>query len=169
MNTILGNPNRGITTQLLAQATQSSNARAAFIAGKEEKEQEKSAVLDYTTEIKTAAQESGTSIEQLQKKEQAKTLFNTQQIAQDNKESTEIKPNLYETAVESFQEYMEQTPEERWFEKFLKEQGLTKEEFDALSPEDQQALLEKFKDYVQHQIEESEAKKQLEEKLDIKT
>jgi len=40
--------------------------------------------------------------------------------------------DMASTAAEKFLEYMSKTPEERYFEAFLKSKGMTQEEFDAL-------------------------------------
>ena len=60
-------------------------------------------------------------------------------------------------AVRTFLEYMAKTPEERYFEAFLKSKGMTQEEFDALDPEDKEALVEEFEDAVKQRVAEKNA------------
>lgn len=56
--------------------------------------------------------------------------------AAQQKEGTSKIPSPEET----FLAYMKKTPVERWVENWLKSRGLTKEEFDALPPEEHEAL-----------------------------
>ena len=51
-----------------------------------------------------------------------------------------------QSSEKKFLEYMEKTPEEFMFEAFLERHDLTKEEFQKLSPEDQESLLKEFKE-----------------------
>lgn len=57
------------------------------------------------------------------------------------------------TAREEFLKYMNMTPEERFFESFLKREGLSQEAFESLPPEKQEALMEKFHAQMQEQAE----------------
>ncbi len=96
--------------------------------------------------------------EQLQKTKQARTLFLAQQFAQENDE-TQINTNITtqqaapsgaeevtepttdeNDPIQKFLDYMSKTPEERWFDAMLAEKVLTREEYDALPPEEKQAL-----------------------------
>ena len=54
---------------------------------------------------------------------------------------------------------MAKTPEERYFESFLKSKGMTKEEFEALPPEEQQALVTEFKEAVKQRVADENARK----------
>ncbi|GAB4374904.1 MAG: hypothetical protein Kow00114_37770 [Kiloniellaceae bacterium] len=60
-------------------------------------------------------------------------------------------------AVRTFLEYMAKTPEERYFEAFLKSKGMTQEQFDALDPEDKEALVQEFEDAVKQRVAEKNA------------
>ncbi|NIA69117.1 hypothetical protein HBA54_11010 [Pelagibius litoralis] len=60
-------------------------------------------------------------------------------------------------AVRAFLEYMAKTPEERYFEAFLNSKGMTQEEFEALPPEEKQALMREFEDYVKQQVDKASA------------
>ena len=62
-------------------------------------------------------------------------------------------------AVRAFLEYMAKTPEERYFEAFLKSKGMTEEQFEALPPEEKQALMKEFEDYVKQHVEEASAER----------
>ncbi len=151
---------------LLAKATQSSNARAEYIAEQRNEKEEKAAVLNTSLEAQTSNAEAVKPIERLQQQEQAKTSFLTQQIAQETPLDATQEVSDYDKALGEFRDYMDKSAEERYFEAFLKEQGLTKEEFDALPPEEKLKLSKKFEEYVSQKIEEAEAKKQLEEEQD---
>jgi len=56
-------------------------------------------------------------------------------------------------AEQAFLDYMNMTPEERLFIAMLKEEGLTKEEFDALPPEEQAEIAEKVQIKMKERIE----------------
>ena len=60
-------------------------------------------------------------------------------------------------AVRAFLEYMSQTPEERYLDSFLRSKGMTQADFDAMSPDDQQALLQEFKEFVKQKVAEKSA------------
>lgn len=64
-----------------------------------------------------------------------------------------------DSAVAQFLEYMSKTPEERWHEQWLKSKGLTEEEFAALSPEEQQALMDEMTEDLKRQALEKAAEK----------
>ena len=57
-------------------------------------------------------------------------------------------------AVAEFLEYMEMTPEEKYFDMFLKEEGLTQEEYDALPPEDKAEITEKIQNRIEEKMKE---------------
>ncbi len=57
-------------------------------------------------------------------------------------------------AVRAFLEYMSKSPEERYLDSFLRSKGLTQEDFDAMSPEDQKALLQEFREFVKQKVAE---------------
>lgn len=168
MNSIISALYSGNMAQLSAKATQSSNARAEYISVQKDEDEAQSAALNTSLETQTTNAQAIQPIEQLQKAEQAKTNFLTQQIAQ-AQDDTEETTDRYAALADEFQAYMDKTPEERYFEAFLKEQGMTQEEFDALSPEDKQKLLKKFEDFVKQKLEEAESKKHLEEQDDKQT
>lgn len=60
-------------------------------------------------------------------------------------------------AVRAFLEYMSKTPEERYLDSFLRSKGMTQADFDAMSPEDQEALLQEFKEFVKQKVAEKSA------------
>lgn len=102
--------------------------------------------------------------EQLQKTKQARTLFLTQQMAQ---ESTQTAAPAEEEgaqtaasdsgAVNAFLEYMSKTPEERYYEALLAQEGLTKEQLAALPPDEraeiEARIREKIKQHMNNKAE----------------
>ncbi len=98
----------------------------------------------------------------------AETGFRAQQIAQEGAQKgagdqmaalTDEDESEESEAVKAFLDYMSKTPEERYFESFLKSKGMTKEEFEALPPEEKQALLKEFEEAVKQQAENHSAEK----------
>lgn len=65
--------------------------------------------------------------------------------------------------VKAFREYMEMTPAEKIRDSILKEMGLTEEEVDAMSPEQQKAVEEQIAERMQERAELQAAKEQAEE------
>lgn len=53
---------------------------------------------------------------------------------------------------ENFLKYLQKSPAERMFENWLASQKMTKEQFDAMSPEEKQKLIEKFKREMQEEL-----------------
>ena len=72
----------------------------------------------------------------------AKTKVDTQILAQLDSDG----------AITRFLEYMSKTPEERWQEQWLKSKCLTKEQFDALPPEEQQALVDEMTEELKQKL-----------------
>lgn len=110
--------------------------------------------------------------QQLQKTRQARTAFLAQQIAQENRETRQVLDGQEESdsasarnAVREFLDYMDKTPEERLFEAILRELGLTKEELDALSPEEYAKVMDKIEEKMKEKLtlqQEKNAKKEQE-------
>lgn len=75
----------------------------------------------------------------------------TSATANDNAQPTDPEQN---TAVSEFLEYMEMTPEEKYFDMFLKEEGLTQEEYEALPPEDKAEITEKIQNRIEEKMKE---------------
>ncbi|MEC7029636.1 MAG: hypothetical protein VXW91_08145 [Pseudomonadota bacterium] len=71
--------------------------------------------------------------------------------ANDNAQPTEPEQS---TTVTEFLEYMEMTPEEKYFDMFLKEEGLTQEEYEALPPEDKAEITEKIQNRIEEKMKE---------------
>jgi len=107
----------------------------------------------------------GRSLEALQKSAQAQTVVTAQQFAQSAEESVREstgqvdesadEPQASESAesdasdpVKKFLEYMEMTPEERYYEAILREKGLTKEELAALPPEERERIEREIKEEI---------------------
>jgi hypothetical protein len=109
-----------------------------------------------------AAQSADGSADSLMKATQARCEFLTQQLAQEG--STDRSPASGSSesdspAVTAFLDYMAKSPEERYMDAFLKSKGMTQEEFDALPPEQQQALIQEFKEYMKQSVERDSAEK----------
>ncbi len=99
--------------------------------------------------------------EQLQKTKQARTLFLAQQMALESGQTKA--PDAGESAqsaasgsaaVNAFLEYMSKTPEERYYEALLAQEGLTKEQLAALPPDERakiEAIIqEKIKQHLEN-------------------
>jgi len=54
--------------------------------------------------------------------------------------------------VKAFLDYMSKSPEERYFEAFLKSRGMTAEDYEAMSPKEQQGLLKDFEDTLKQRL-----------------
>lgn len=57
-------------------------------------------------------------------------------------------------AKEEFLAFMKMTPEERYWDSFLKSKGMTEEEFQALSPEDKEDLVDEFEEDMKRMVAE---------------
>jgi len=57
-----------------------------------------------------------------------------------------------ESAADKFLDYQKKTTEEKMVERWLESHGVTKEEFDAMSPEEQQSLLAQMKQEMQDRM-----------------
>lgn len=109
-----------------------------------------------------------------------RTAFFAQQIAQnpDNVDEILLETPIAESsltvddesadttksATEEFLDYMAMTPEERFFDAFLKRHNMTQEEFDAQPPEDKEDLLKEFEEELKQSAVISEDEKQRREK-----
>lgn len=97
--------------------------------------------------------------EQLQKTKQARTLFLAQQMAQ---ESTQTAAPAEEEgaqsaasdsgAVNAFLEYMSKTPEERYYEALLAQEGLTKEQLAALPPDERAEIEARIQEKIEQHM-----------------
>ena len=83
--------------------------------------------------------------------ETARTLFYAQQAASD---VPAVEPKINE-AVETFLEYMDKTPTERWREQILSSMGLTEESLEALTPEERRAVEEKIVQIIEEKTKEN--------------
>ncbi|HEY1096636.1 MAG TPA: hypothetical protein VGF14_05295 [Alphaproteobacteria bacterium] len=59
--------------------------------------------------------------------------------------------------VQEFTEYMKKSPAERMMDDWLRAHGMTKEEFDALGPEEKQKILEEMKQDIEEKMKEKAA------------
>ena len=82
----------------------------------------------------------------------APTLYEASSVADLPVDDATAKPTRSD-AVQEFLDYMNKTPEERLFEKYLKELGLTKEQFEALPPEERMKVEAKIREKVERDVE----------------
>lgn len=161
------------TSSIVSELRQldSRNVRLQRLSGEE--------VQDVLAEIRTLKETSGIRAPQLAEQtaaappspEQiagavvtAETGLRAQQIAQEDVTPetaalAEQEENGESEAVKAFLDYMAKTPEERYFETFLKSKGMTQEEYDALPVEDKKALMKEFEEFVKQSMENNSAEK----------
>ncbi len=91
--------------------------------------------------------------------------FHTQQIAQASTADTvaagaePVEIDNESGAVKAFLDYMAKSPEERYFEAFLKARGLTAEDFEAMPPAKQQGMLKEFEDTLKQRLGDATAER----------
>jgi len=56
------------------------------------------------------------------------------------------------SSAERFKELMDMSIGERYFELYLKQEGMTREEFEALPPEEQEQIVNKFQEEMDQKI-----------------
>lgn len=64
-------------------------------------------------------------------------------------------------ARQQFLDYMSKSPEERWQEQWLSSHGLSKEAFDALPPDEKQALADKMAEEFKQHLKEAQEDKRI--------
>jgi hypothetical protein len=120
-----------------------------------------------TSSVDYGALQADPLYQNLMRTKQAETAFLAQQIAQTSEaEQADAVPAADDAAVETdspavkaFLDYMAKSPEERYFDAFLKSKGMTEEEFQALPPEEKQALMTEFEEAVKQRVENDSAEK----------
>lgn len=110
----------------------------------------------------TEAEQAQSAFDRLQALRQTRTAFLAQQIAQEDNGAREGYGAAVETdpgraAIDAFRAIMEMTPEERLFELLLKKRGLTKEELDALPPEEREKIIAEITEEIREKIEKKSA------------
>jgi len=126
----------------------------------EEHKQQKAAAARAVQGDRTDAPVNTAFIAQQLAQESAKDAARAESASEDEAvASVSIEEDEEETsgAVRAFLEYMAQTPEERYLDSFLRSKGMTQADFDAMSPDDQQALLQEFKEFVKQKVAEKSA------------
>lgn len=85
----------------------------------------------------------------------AKTRFETQAIAQSefNQPALSQEAEMARAAKEEFLKFMSQTTEEKYLDLILKEMDITKEELEAMSPEEREAIMKKVQERIKDDIE----------------
>lgn len=98
--------------------------------------------------------------QQLQKTKQARTLFLAQQMAQEPAQTEAAaegegtqSASTDSDAVNTFLEYMSKTPEERYYEALLAEEGLTKEQLAALPPDERAEIEARIQEKIKQHME----------------
>lgn len=103
------------------------------------------------------------AVDRLQALRQARAAFLAQQSAQESIEvaatgSASAEPDdPGQAAIDAFRKIMSMTPEERLFELLLKKRGLTKEEFEALPPEEREKIFAEITEEIREKIEKKSA------------
>lgn len=92
---------------------------------------------------------------------QGQTLFAAQSMAQDTA-SVEESPVVEKSAKDTFLEYQEMTPAEKYRAMFLGQMGMTEEELEALPPEEREKIEAKLREKIKEAIEEDLRKKEQE-------
>lgn len=64
------------------------------------------------------------------------------------KDAEETKPD----AVKEFKDYMAKTPEQRMQEAWLQSHGITQEEFDAMTPDEKQKLMDMMRKEIEEKV-----------------
>lgn len=83
-----------------------------------------------------------------EKPEEAKTMFTSQKTGQEEEYDEG-------TVLREFMDFMKKTPVERWYEQFLKEEGLTKEELEALPPEERAKIEARIQEKMETRMKQS--------------
>lgn len=78
------------------------------------------------------------------------------------KDAEKTKPD----AVQEFKDYMAKTPEQRMQEAWLESRGITKEEFDAMTPDEKQSLMDMMRKEIDEKVR-AEAMNSGKKQLDI--
>ncbi|MGD9637996.1 MAG: hypothetical protein AB7U85_02930 [Alphaproteobacteria bacterium] len=84
----------------------------------------------------------------------AKTNFYAQLIGGVVQESSST-DGSYSQTEQDFLDFAQKSPEERLWEMYLKDEGLTQEEFDALSPEERLKIEEKITKKIEEDMKEA--------------
>jgi len=112
-----------------------------------------------------AARRSDPLFESLRQAKQAALTVQTQETAQKTLGATlaaaaESQDLDNESgAVKAFLDYMAKSPEERYFEAFLSARGLTAEDYEAMSPKEQQGLLSEFEEALKRRLGDATAER----------
>jgi len=124
-------------------AVQNSSNQANFAAYLEDAE--KSAASDQSSAVSAAVQPSITSL--------LRSNSTTDVVKAEEPDIEDERSASGKTAREEFREYMEMTPEERFFVAMLKKKGYTKEEYEALPPEEKQKLQKEIEEDARNRTE----------------
>lgn len=70
----------------------------------------------------------------------------------DNSNSNSVSSSNESDAVAKFREFMSQSPKERMLNLWLKQHGISKEEFEQMSPKEQQALIRQMEQELKQKM-----------------
>lgn len=92
----------------------------------------------------TAAKQAGT---------QGASFKQAMSASQSSSSASSTSETTYSDSVtQNFMDYMKETPSQRMFESFLSSQKITKEQYAAMSPADQQKLIDEFKRQLEQKM-----------------
>jgi hypothetical protein len=89
-------------------------------------------------------------------------ILNAENPSSSNKTSSDALASISKSkydAVKEFQDYMKMTPGERMQYAWLKQHGISKEEFDAMPADEKQKLMEQMKREIEEKIKADAVKK----------
>ncbi|MDR3722988.1 MAG: hypothetical protein P4K83_00685 [Terracidiphilus sp.] len=107
-----------------------------------------SSILDMPSTSATALSE---------QKKQSKASFAdffTDASSSTSESSTSTQTDADNTGLEEFMAYAKETPAQRMFDSWLKGQNITRDEYKSMTPEQQQALQNKFETYLKSRLDE---------------
>jgi hypothetical protein len=55
-------------------------------------------------------------------------------------------------AVKEFMDYASETPAQRMFDNWLKSEGISKDDYNAMTPQEKQKVLDKFQEYIKTKL-----------------
>ncbi len=85
---------------------------------------------------------------------------NTRPLVQTVEEADAAAKARSDQTIADFQEYMSKSTMDKYIEAWLKKHGLTKEDVEKMSPEDQQKIMTKMKEDIEQEIKLSMERKQ---------
>jgi hypothetical protein len=84
----------------------------------------------------------------------ADAMTQTDSLTSDSSSALDAITKKIKADTQEFLDYMKKTPAQRMQETWFKQHGITKEQFDAMSPADQQKVLAQMKQDIEEKIKE---------------